>query len=368
MAGGGGCQPPAAANCCCRTATDLGCGHGTDMFRPIAARCCNSVMVAGAASSAARPRGNQPWRNSTLDPVAGGTQHARARASRHSPRRISRRSSTRRPQAAAARRRRPETRSRSSSPAPAAPTAPSPTARCRSTSSAPRRSANTGQTETNQILNQLVPVVQLPAAVDRRRHRRAAPGDAARPRPRPDAGAGQRQAPPRLGAAQHQRHGRPRQRGGRPQPDPGTRDRAGSRCCATAPSSQYGSDAIAGVINIQLKNANHGGRASATYGKYDTTLDDVAERHRPADQRRRPADPRSRPTNRYLPRQHRRRAQGARRRAADRSAPISACRSAAAASSTSPPNIATATDQPRRLRPRGPITSAGARPRSTRAS
>jgi iron complex outermembrane receptor protein len=41
-------------------------------------------------------------------------------------------------------------------------------------------------------------------------------------------------------------------------------------------SSQYGSDAIAGVINIQLKKANHGGRASVTYGEYVTTIDNVA--------------------------------------------------------------------------------------------
>lgn len=41
-------------------------------------------------------------------------------------------------------------------------------------------------------------------------------------------------------------------------------------------SSQYGSDAIAGVINIQLKKASHGGRATASYGKYVTTLDGVA--------------------------------------------------------------------------------------------
>jgi iron complex outermembrane receptor protein len=40
-------------------------------------------------------------------------------------------------------------------------------------------------------------------------------------------------------------------------------------------SSQYGSDAIAGVINIQLKKANHGGRAQASFGKYITTLDGV---------------------------------------------------------------------------------------------
>jgi iron complex outermembrane receptor protein len=39
-------------------------------------------------------------------------------------------------------------------------------------------------------------------------------------------------------------------------------------------SSQYGSDAIAGVINIRLKTANDGGRATATYGKYVTTIED----------------------------------------------------------------------------------------------
>jgi iron complex outermembrane recepter protein len=41
-------------------------------------------------------------------------------------------------------------------------------------------------------------------------------------------------------------------------------------------SSQYGSDAIAGVINIQLRSTGHGGRATATYGRYETSLDDVA--------------------------------------------------------------------------------------------
>ncbi|GAA4713880.1 TonB-dependent receptor [Sphingomonas lutea] len=40
-------------------------------------------------------------------------------------------------------------------------------------------------------------------------------------------------------------------------------------------AAQYGSDAIAGVINIQLKNARQGGSASLTYGKYITTLEDV---------------------------------------------------------------------------------------------
>lgn len=41
-------------------------------------------------------------------------------------------------------------------------------------------------------------------------------------------------------------------------------------------AAQYGSDAIAGVINIQLKNSNHGGRASVTWGEYITTINDVA--------------------------------------------------------------------------------------------
>src|SRR6185369_10158754 len=42
-------------------------------------------------------------------------------------------------------------------------------------------------------------------------------------------------------------------------------------------AAQYGSDAIAGVINIQLKNSNHGGRASVTWGEYLTTVNDVAK-------------------------------------------------------------------------------------------
>jgi len=42
-------------------------------------------------------------------------------------------------------------------------------------------------------------------------------------------------------------------------------------------AAQYGSDAIAGVINIQLKSANRGGRASITYGKYISTIENVAD-------------------------------------------------------------------------------------------
>jgi iron complex outermembrane receptor protein len=41
-------------------------------------------------------------------------------------------------------------------------------------------------------------------------------------------------------------------------------------------SSQYGSDAIAGVINIQIKK-REGGRAQVTYGKYITTMEGVAQ-------------------------------------------------------------------------------------------
>ena len=37
-------------------------------------------------------------------------------------------------------------------------------------------------------------------------------------------------------------------------------------------SSQYGSDAIAGVINIRLKTTSEGGRAAISYGKYSTTI------------------------------------------------------------------------------------------------
>jgi iron complex outermembrane receptor protein len=38
-------------------------------------------------------------------------------------------------------------------------------------------------------------------------------------------------------------------------------------------SAQYGSDAIAGVINVRLKEARDGGDVGLTYGQYDTTFD-----------------------------------------------------------------------------------------------
>ena len=40
-------------------------------------------------------------------------------------------------------------------------------------------------------------------------------------------------------------------------------------------AAQYGSDAIAGVINFQLRDARQGGKAFATYGQYYTHVDDI---------------------------------------------------------------------------------------------
>ncbi len=45
-------------------------------------------------------------------------------------------------------------------------------------------------------------------------------------------------------------------------------------------SSQYGSDAIAGVINVQLRRAE-GGRAQVTYGQYRTEMDSVLQQGGP---------------------------------------------------------------------------------------
>ncbi len=42
-------------------------------------------------------------------------------------------------------------------------------------------------------------------------------------------------------------------------------------------AAQYGSDAIAGVINFQLRDAREGGRFTVTYGAYNTNVDGVDE-------------------------------------------------------------------------------------------
>lgn len=43
-------------------------------------------------------------------------------------------------------------------------------------------------------------------------------------------------------------------------------------------AAQYGSDAIAGVINLRLREASHGGGASATYGIYNTEVKTARDR------------------------------------------------------------------------------------------
>ena len=42
-------------------------------------------------------------------------------------------------------------------------------------------------------------------------------------------------------------------------------------------AAQYGSDAIAGVINIVLKDASEGGSFAASYGANVTTMDGVPQ-------------------------------------------------------------------------------------------
>ncbi len=48
-------------------------------------------------------------------------------------------------------------------------------------------------------------------------------------------------------------------------------------------SAQYGSDAIAGVINLRLKDANHGGGVSVSYGQYDTDVKTAINSYHKAD-------------------------------------------------------------------------------------
>ena len=210
--------------------------------------------------------------------------------------------------------------------------------------------ANTGQTETNKILNQLVPSFNFPQPSIADGTDALRPATLARPQPRPDLGAGQRQAPPRLGAAQHQRHGRPRQRRRRSQPHPGPGDRPGRSAARRRARRNMARTRSPASSTSSSRTPTTAAARALTYGKYYTTIDDVANitglqldaagQPQPRS-RRQPLLPRATPTASARPATGRRRP----------SAPTSACRSAPAASSTSPPNIATATDQPRRLRP-----------------
>ncbi len=48
-------------------------------------------------------------------------------------------------------------------------------------------------------------------------------------------------------------------------------------------SAQYGSDAIAGVVNLRLREANHGGGTSVSYGQYDTDVKTASTSYHKAD-------------------------------------------------------------------------------------
>ena len=79
-------------------------------------------------------------------------------------------------------------------------------------------------------------------------------------------------------------------------------------------SSQYGSDAIAGVINIQLKKARRGGRAAAATANITRTLPDTLDLD--SLQVNGAGQPHARPRRQSLfPRQFRWRAESPRRRA-----------------------------------------------------
>ena len=125
--------------------------------------------------------------------------------------------------------------------------------------------ASSGYTETAQVMDSTGAVVQFPAAVDHRRHGHGAAGDAPRPGTGSGARAHQRQAAAPERARAPQRQHRPRLDRRRSQRDPVSaidhieilRDGA---------AAQYGSDAIAGVINIVLKTGVAEPVANATFG------------------------------------------------------------------------------------------------------
>ena len=50
-------------------------------------------------------------------------------------------------------------------------------------------------------------------------------------------------------------------------------------------SAQYGSDAIAGVVNLRLREASSGGGAGVTYGQYATTVETARGRRDETDGR-----------------------------------------------------------------------------------
>jgi iron complex outermembrane recepter protein len=130
---------------------------------------------------------------------------------------------------------------------------------------------NRGTTEFAAALAQSIPSLsfQRPSANDGSRF--DPPDHSARPVAGPDAGSGQRHASPCVGPGQRQRRGGTRV--GRRRLEHHS-DRALDRVevLRDGASAQYGSDAIAGVVNLRLKEASSGGGASVTYGQYFTTV------------------------------------------------------------------------------------------------
>ena len=200
---------------------------------------------------------------------------------------------------------------RSSSPAPAGPTAPSPTARCRSTSSAPTRSPIPARSRPTRSST-----ISSPRSTSRSPRSPTAPTRCAR---RPCA-ASARTRPwswSTASAATSRRLLNINGTVGRGSAAVDLNTIPGLaigriEVLRDGASSQYGSDAIAGVINIQLKTANHGGRAPSPTANMSppSTMSPTSPASRPT---RRPALPRSR-RQPGLRRQCQWRAQGPRRR------------------------------------------------------
>ena len=122
--------------------------------------------------------------------------------------------------------------------------------RCRSTSSRASDIETAGASETNQIIEALAPSFNFPRPTITDGTDTRPPGHPARPRLGPGAGARQRQAPAHQRAGARQRLDRPRLDRRRPERHPRLGDRAASRSSRDGAAAQYGSDAIAGVINV----------------------------------------------------------------------------------------------------------------------